>query len=361
MKINLHNWRCFRNQTFEIDFNSQIWIGENGLGKTSLLSALYTLFSQKPWPQTKFGQNLTFQKSYFGISSEYENFNFTAQIAQTGRLRTQFNLPENWNFLNLNNKPIIFTYTPIDNLWLFQSRSNKIGILDNLLGQLFGDKYSSILKKLSLVVNQKQRYIKAVLDGETSNDKILISNFTEQIYNYSVIIWDFRRQYFEFLKTNFLNLNDWLEILVNSWQINWQITDLNGNRGRNNYQNFDFNEDFVNDLWTRELASKKVLFSATRDDFEIFLENLNVNQILSRGEMRLLVLFLKLQAVELLKKQDLDLPIWWFVDDIFNEFDKIREEVLVEKILNRGDLFLATGTRLPTAKFTNYNLSDLTR
>jgi len=100
-------------------------------------------------------------------------------------------------------------------------------------------------------------------------------------------------------------------------------------------------------LWKRESLSGKVLYGAQRDDFFISSNHLKAEEVLSRGEMRTLVLFIKYQATKMIKQKFKEAKVWWFLDDIFNELDQEREKKIFQEILQKIDLFYATSTKKP--------------
>jgi recombinational DNA repair ATPase RecF len=55
-----------------------------------------------------------------------------------------------------------------------------------------------------------------------------------------------------------------------------------------------------------------------------------------------------------------DLKVWWFLDDVFNEFDKYREKTVFESILKKADFYLATSAKKPDFGNNNLTLKNLT-
>jgi len=86
----------------------------------------------------------------------------------------------------------------------------------------------------------------------------------------------------------------------------------------------------------REIAAGKTLFGPHRDDFSFILNNVELANFASRGEIRSAVMALKVAEIAFLKEQRKKSyrntePVL-LLDDIFSEFDKERREHLGEII-----------------------------
>lgn len=342
LELSLHNWRCFTNQKFLLPEKSLVIYDKNGNGKTSLISAIYSLYLKKPFPQTRLKDAITLGSNYFGVLTNYADFSLSGAI-QNQRLKLKHNLPSKpIDFLNPKNStvlPKILTYLPLDNYWLLQSRKTKLDILDTLLGQIF-EKYDEIISNLEKYVKMKNRFILEINQGQTHFDEILFNQLNQNIFELSKKVWDFRKEFFDFLQIELEKLDTWL-LKTLKISVNWELSDNIGN-----YKSFDqIDKDSVQwqKLWQKELLVGKVLFGATRDQFDLVYEESSITQILSKGEMRLVVLFLKKTALQLAKKNQ-EVPIWWFLDDVFNEFDLDRENLVWQELMQSADYYLATSS-----------------
>ena len=370
-KINLNYWRCFEQIQFSLPQHSFLLFDENGSGKTSLLSAYYSLLSGKPWPSSKWKDNLQQGRNYFGISTA-EDWNITGKIAPSGRLVTQNNFPENIS------RPKIITYLPSDNYFLNLPRSSKLGVLDNSLSEIYGKEYTLLLDTLDRAVRSKNQLIKNFLQENIQPDKILLDGINSNIYTSTIALWVKRANFFQDLYLNKSIFADWINSSFKDWQIDWEITNSIGYKLSLKKLDTNFNWEFwsslgqqqkelyfknllglidFNFLWMKEAAAGKTLFGANRDDFNWTSKHQNATEILSRGEMRLLSLFWK----EIVRK---NLPeeasVIWLLDDLFNELDSTREFLFFNTVKLEQDYFFATSTRAVNFKLPTYSLKDLT-
>ena len=334
-EITLRNWRCFQNSCFSLPTNSFFVCDDNGTGKTSLISGIYSLYTKQAWQNYSFKDCLKSGENYFGISSD----KFFLNGIYGPRLSLKWQPPT--DILE------IYTYTPFDNYWLDHSRGEKLKILDNLLSQVFGQEYQKALKNLGKTVVSKSSLLKRNLENHNPENLKILREFTKQIFEYSSILWSFRKQFWDTLKLKLPEFGTWINLELKNWQIDWLVTNSTTKTLFRQGADIDLNK-----ILQVEMLVGQVLFGAQRDDFSFVSNFCQIQKILSRGETRLFVLFVKFVASEITKKDSL-----WLLDDIFNELDPQKEQLLFDKILSKVT-FIATGTK-PNSQIPTYSLENL--
>ncbi len=83
-----------------------------------------------------------------------------------------------------------------------------------------------------------------------------------------------------------------------------------------------------------EIAATTTLVGPHRDDLQFFEENRNLKTFGSRGEQRMLILFLKLKTLEYIEKIRGEKPIL-LLDDIFSELDVENRRLALQLISGR--------------------------
>jgi recombinational DNA repair ATPase RecF len=355
MHLALTNYRCFSSAAFGIPNTDFIVLDKNGSGKTSILSALYSLYTGKPLPSTKFPEYLKSGQDYFGISTDDNNWFINGKIGPSGRLSTKYSNPNQV-------KNTVLTYQPNDNYWLQQSRSSKLGTLDQIIGQTNGEYLKLILNLEKICKNKLSLLKESNITGTT--DKIMVNYFGQQILELSKQIWAIRWGFLDNIKNNMSQFSIMIQSPISNWEIQIEITGANGNKV--NIQNLGrFGKEFkkifelqhldqidFEKLWERELACEKVLFGANRDDFNIIHGKLKIEQVLSRGEIRLFVLWVKKLGIN-------PSDTIWLLDDIFNELDDEREQFLMSNIFQGCKQIIATGTRCSLKTLEQRCVNDL--
>lgn len=360
LDVIIHNWRCFGSKQISIPLGSFALIDKNGSGKTSILSAVYTLFSAKPWPGTKYVDFLTDGQQYLGLLTPYLNWSFSGQIGKTGRLSTSTKKGKNNPIFSEDTQwPKIFTYLPSDNDWFGLSRSNKLKILDNLIGQI-DDEYLNLVKNLENAVKAKNKYIKYCLENNISGDSVMVGNLSENVLETSKPVWKFRKNFLDNLASALPEFETWIESPIRNWSVEYKISDFGGFKREYDIvipeleRGLDFQK-----LWAKEMIIGKCFFGAQRDEFDITKSKSCVSKVLSRGEMRLLVLFIKNVAREIVNQNNPNSPVWWLLDDVFNELDEKREKIFYERVLANTDFYIITGTKKLHLPISSYKVKDL--
>jgi recombinational DNA repair ATPase RecF len=369
-RISLNYWRCFEQQNFSLPNHSFLLVDENGSGKTSLLSAYYSLLTGKPWPASKWKDNLQQGRDYFGIGLN-KDWSVTGKISPSGRLISSIVFPEKLVF------PKVITYLPSDNYFLNLPRAQKLAVLDNSLGEMFDQEYTNLLNKLDRAVRSKSLLIKNYINENIHPDSIILDKINSDLLDSTIQIWVYRANFFFQLYRNRYEYGDWINSQFKDWQIDWEITNFRGIKLNIKKIDDQFNWDRwslipdlekpnyfkkllsgldFNQLWFNEAAAGKVLFGGHRDDFFWLSKHQNATQILSRGEMRLLALYWK----EIVRRNlPLGSEVIWLLDDLFNELDEIRENLFFKTVKREQDYIFATSTRKVNFELATYSLEQL--
>lgn len=342
--FSIHNWRKFDTVRVSLQHTPLCIVDTNGSGKTSLLASIYSLLTFQPWPELSFKNCIKYQATYFGINYN-DDWYISGTLSESGRLKL---MTKN----DYNHMYKVITYLPNDNMWMFLSRTQKLSILDTLLVQVYGDEYSYHLKKISIATKNKTSLLKRFVEFGI-DDPILAQEYTKIIYTSSTVVWKLRDRYFDLVTDHINEYISWIDS-NNTIELKHQRT-----IGKNRLYtttNATISEPDYTTLWQNEKVAQRVVYGAQRDDFEFFINNMPITSVLSRGEMRLFVLFLKQIGKSLFEHQD---KVIWLLDDVFNEFDNKREMIVLDSILSKSGTFIATSTRTPHNSVTSTSLSEI--
>jgi recombinational DNA repair ATPase RecF len=361
LDIIAHNWRCFQNTHLAIPSQSFVISDQNGSGKTSILAAIYSLYTGNPWPGTKFSESLSDKSPYYGLMTGYPEWSLTGQIGPSGRLSNKHQKPVSNPLSSTKIWPKVFTYLPTDNGWLGMSRSSKLGVLDGLLCLCY-EGFEANLKRLDKLAKSKSQLIKHSFDTPESVDEALVVSLSQEIFVVSQLIWSVRSGFFDEVGSRLGGYEGWIQSPLNDWGIRHEISDFYGNKRSWSDVSPELSShspDWLK-LWQKEMIVGKVLFGAQRDDFSINSGHKSAQSVLSRGEMRLLVLFIKLLSQEICLKLNPGVEIMWLLDDVFNEFDDKREMIFFEELLKSCSYFVVTTTKKLELDIPSLSLAELT-
>ena len=96
-----------------------------------------------------------------------------------------------------------------------------------------------------------------------------------------------------------------------------------------------------NDLFMNELLQKTTLLGCHKDDFKMYLNDLDVTEFASQGQQRLSILSLKLAEIEVFINEKKIRPII-LLDDIFSELDEIKKNNIIKYFKEDIQIFITT-------------------
>ena len=94
-------------------------------------------------------------------------------------------------------------------------------------------------------------------------------------------------------------------------------------------------------MFNSEIIQKTTLLGCHKDDFKIYLNDLDVTEFASQGQQRLSILSLKLAEIEVFIKEKQTKPII-LLDDIFSELDEIKKNNIINYFKEDIQIFITT-------------------
>lgn len=357
LNLNLYNWKCYKQKKINLDLSKSIFIsGQNGIGKTSLWLAIYSLIKGSTPSNIKLSECIKASSQYFGISTDQNNLYLTGKINLRGVV--DFKSETNSFF----EKVKLFEYLVYENDFFSWNREPRLKYYDSIITNIYGKSYYTAIQNLNRALRSKTEILRkykhlkpSVVRNLDSIKKILI-HYNQIIAEESMMIWTYRKKYFEFLKSRTwefcrdLNLSD-IQISTDYKQTNFKGVLVSRSEVPT------FNEIFLelNNLLDEELKLAKSIYGAHKDDVDLLINGLDLYNYLSRGQIRMWVIFQKISAIKLFKISQGDYDIWFFLDDVFNEIDSNYENILLNKWFSTLDKLFFTGVRVPDSIASNIN------
>ena len=92
-KINLNNFRSFKNSSFNLAKKNLI-LGKNGAGKSSLLEAIFFVFSKKSFRTSSSNAMINFDSNFFKVDAMIEGnkFSFTKDLSSSLKSKSKYTL-----------------------------------------------------------------------------------------------------------------------------------------------------------------------------------------------------------------------------------------------------------------------------
>jgi len=338
--LQLVNFRNYNNLELYIDKGVNVFFGNNAVGKTNILEAIYMTAITKSYRTTKENEVVNFNESYSNIFVNYvdkleRNSKVQIYIDQDSKKKIKeddIDVKRASDFIGKYNV-VIFSPESLD--IIKGSPKNRRKFIDVLLSQL-SKMYLVKLQEYNKVLSIKNTLLKNE-SGNIDNDYLDIldeklSGYIEYIVQERTNLVNKINEYAKKIHKNLTNNLENIEIKYISEFLDLDIQSIYNILKRN--RNYD----------TIKKSSSK---GVQRDDIEVYVNDLEVKTYGSQGQNRTSLLTLKLSELEILRDEKEDTPIL-LLDDVLSELDNNRIEYLLEYI--KGYQTIITTTEIDTLK-----------
>lgn len=343
MKINnidIYNFRNYERAYIEFSDKMNIFIGNNGEGKTNILESIYVLAITKSHRSYIDKNLINNSKNIMKLSSNVffannnNNNNKLELIMNNKGKRVSINNLVYKKISDYISNLVVVLFSPDDLDLIKGSPTIRRKFLNIEIGQL-DNKYLYYLNDYNNLLKQRNEYLKSITINTV--DSTYLDIIDDKLSEKALYVYKYR---YEFIK----DMNRFMKIVFSDLSSsNLEIKYIN------NFDNseFDFNikDKFLRKLknnLNRDIFTGGTSVGPQRDDFEFFLNEKNVRDYGSQGQQRLCVLTLKFAEVELLNEKRGEYPIL-LLDDIFSELDISKRNSIV-KYLNKGVQVFITST-----------------
>ncbi|MBI1834139.1 MAG: DNA replication and repair protein RecF [Candidatus Andersenbacteria bacterium] len=330
--FSLRNFRSFTDVQIEgISPTLSVVAAPNATGKTNFLEAIHIVLRGKSFRSphetcVRWGEDLFFLKAVI------ENGENQSQI------HAQYHVPSRRLRIEENRVPVspiaLYTEFPLvlflpDDTFLFlRGPSMRRNFLNQALSS--SPSYLSAIVQYSRALKQRNTALKTAKSPED------IAHWTALLNEQATSIWASRDTLVSFM-------NHHLPTLYHSLFGGSENVEVKLSRG------LPDGSDLATALaggWEYEQRYRYTLYGPHRDDLEVLIDGRPAQNSLSRGQMRMLVLSLKLGVFQFMKKVGGKAPIV-LLDEVLSELDADRQQHLLEH-LPEAQIFL-TCTAVPEA------------
>ncbi|MCL2322357.1 MAG: DNA replication/repair protein RecF [Oscillospiraceae bacterium] len=332
-KINLVNFRNYKN--LNIDFSSKInmIIGDNGEGKTNILESIYLLSYGKSHRTRKDKELINWNKEYLYIESLFKTNRLDKfiefKIFKDGKKAININKIKVSSISELIGVINVVFFSPEDLKIVKDSPNVRRKFLDLEISKL-KKKYYIDLVNYNKVLDEKNTLIKM---SKNIDLKLL------DIYDYKLAE----------LSYNIINARLWYLANLNKYgkQIHKDITNSKEDI-KFIYENDTYKSLSVENLYEKNVKNRNIdfikgytTFGPHRDDFQIDINNFDARSFASQGQQRTAVLTIKFAAIEIIKKEAEEYPIL-LLDDVLSELDSNRQNFIIQSMKNIQTLITST-------------------
>lgn len=345
--IKLKNFRNFEELNIELNDVLNIFIGDNGQGKTNLLESIYLCSIGKTFKLNtendliKFGQN-NFEIEILVSKGNNENKSINISYTKNQKRIVKINgvkLEKNSELIGYMNNVI---FTP-DDLKIIKGSPIERRKFVNIDISQIKPKYKYLLKNYKKIVLGRNNILKNL--NNNSNREVL-SIWDDYLVDVGSEIIFFRNEYINKLKAHasliYSNLSDNKESFDLSYKCD--IGNLD-NLTKDNILSKDnikkiFREKIEKNI-ENEIFRKNSLYGPHKDDIIIKINNKDFKYFGSQGQQRSAVLAIKLAEIEIIKNEIGEYPVL-LLDDVLSELDNKRKGFLIEYIKDIQTIITST-------------------
>lgn len=342
--LNFNNFRNLKNSKISFNPNLNIFIGENGQGKSNLLEAIYFLLSGESFRYGSFKEFIHWNENASSIKGKI--------ISNELSFDNQISFIQNKKKVMLNNKPI--TGSKLKNLF-----SPIIFSPESLTFVKEGPDFRRDLLDESLISSNKHNYELIVNFRKflKSRNKILrdIKDNHLSLKEGENLLASIFEKYIELAtKMSFLRISHLKEILplMNSSlqkifgtdqtiDAKYMVSDFNA-----------FNESYESlktllkkrliELKDAELSCGTSLVGPHKHDVIFLLDNKDSRFYCSQGQQRILILAFRIAQIHDFFKKHNNYPVL-LLDDVFSELDEQKRNNLIHHLLSlKTQIFITT-------------------
>ena len=331
-RISLVNFKNIEAQTFDFQEKINCFVGDNGVGKTNILDAIYYLSFTKSYFNPIAGQNIRHGESFFMIEGSYllddreEKLVCSLKKGQKKILKRNGSVYEKFSD-HIGEFPLVIV-SPTDRDLIAEGSDTRRKFIDGVISQQ--DKtYLQHLIAYNKVVTQRNALLKYFAANRTF-DSLNLAIYDEQLISLGTSIYQKRKSF--------------LELFTPIFNTKYQI--ISGEKETVNltYKSQLHTVSFE-ELLRQNLEKDRVLqYSSVgvhKDDLSFDIGDHPIKKFGSQGQQKSYLIALKLAQFEFIKQQSNVTPIL-LLDDVFDKLDEHRVRQIIDLVndTNFGQIFI---------------------
>lgn len=309
--VRLDNFRIHDEYLLNCEKQTTLIVGENGIGKTSILEAIYILMRGKSFRAVD-REILKRGADFYRVDLEYNNGEKITAVYDGFKKTFRFKDKKSLRIPREMKYPVVL-FLPEDLHLVATSPTKRRDYFDKFFAQLFENYYLS-LNKYNKALKQRNELLKS----EFADASALFS-WNIMLAKYGTEIWNMRRKMIK--EINLVFTENYRSIANIADEVRLILSDEVMDESRYLYkleQNFE-----------RDRVVGNTGFGIHKDNYEFYFNGRLADGSASRGEVRSMILALKFiearMMIDYLNKRPLIL-----LDDVFSELDETRQKSLVQ-------------------------------
>lgn len=330
--LKINNFRNYESCNLSFSKELNIIYGNNGVGKTNLVEAIYTLSLTKSFRTNNDKNLIKSGEISTKVEGEVETNtinNYQVIINKEGKKVKIDNtiIPKISDFIsNIN----VVLLEPDEQIIFSSSPSTRRKLLNIEICQLKKD-YIIYLNAYNKILKQRNFYLRELyVNGNASYDYLDI--LTKKLIEYGLKIYNYRNDFISNINS-YIN-NKYKEIFESGELLIKYNSDFNKNNEEEILNSYKKN-------YNREIVMGKTLLGVHHDDIIFLLDKKDISIWGSNGQKKNAIFAFKLSEIELVNKEKGSYPIL-ILDDLFSALDNIKIKNIVNLLNDDIQTFITT-------------------
>ena len=331
--ISLVNYRNYSNLSVELSRSVNVFVGDNAQGKTNIVESIYYCAFAKSHRTSKDKELINWEKdkAYISILVGKNRLDkkIDINILRDGKKAIKVNNIKVNKIGELFGTFNVVMFSPEDLKVIKEAPNLRRRLLDMELSQI-NSKYYFYLVQYNKILNERN----ILLKSKTFNEDVL-EVYDIQLIECADYIISKRLEYIE--KINHYGNQIHNEITSGKENIKFKYS---SNVNIDNYKNNYFKKLKNNLLKDREKGLTSV--GPHRDDFNVFINGVDVKIFGSQGQQRTSILTMKFSSLKIIKEITGESPVL-LLDDVLSELDVNRKRYILSTIKDIQTVITCTG------------------
>ncbi|MCW5515826.1 DNA replication/repair protein RecF [Muriicola sp. Z0-33] len=332
-KLSLINYKNFESGEFDFDNKINCFVGDNGVGKTNILDAIYHLAFGKSYFNPLASQNIKHGEEFFVIDGHFEKEERTEKIVCSLKRGTKKTIKRNGKIYDKLSEHIgllpLVIISPSDRDLIIEGSDTRRKFVDGVISQS-DPEYLQTLIKYNKVLSQRNSLLKFFAANHTY-DETTIAVYNEQLVTFGNHIHEKRKAFIELFiplfKEQYISISGGEEVV--NLEYHSQLS-----KG-------DFLQLLTNSI-DKDRALQYTSTGIHKDDLIFEIEGHPIKKFGSQGQQKSFLIALKFAQFYLIREKAKTTPIL-LLDDIFDKLDENRVSHIIKLVddENFGQIFIS--------------------
>ena len=332
-QLSLINYKNFESKELVFDSKINCFVGDNGIGKTNILDAIYHLSFGKSYFNPISSQNIRHGSDFFVVDGSFEKDDREEKIVCSLKRNNKKIIKRNGKTYerfadHIGLLPLVII-SPADCDLIIEGSDTRRKFIDGVISQ--SDKnYLQQLINYNKVVSQRNALLKYFAANRTFN-KDTLAVYNEQLHKYGTEIFNKRTSF--------------LKAFIPIFQEQYKAITGNTEKVSLSYDSKLLQDDLLtllNKNLDKDRALQYTSVGIHKDDLSFEISEFPIKKFGSQGQQKSFLIALKFAQFHFMKSQSGTTPIL-ILDDIFDKLDEHRVSHIITLVYdeNFGQIFLS--------------------